>query len=611
MQLSTLQQQHNRYQILCDLHQKKRMEAEIAETRRLIESAQLQLVNTKLSHFQLLNSKSSDLQMSAQIERLHIQSVIKAHESEVLKLRSRLLNGQDELKSLKSGLNKPESSPVFESVEDDPQKLNNDMQLRLAIVRVSDIQAPEPALAFDETQLKQAAQLILNLKGTVNPLILRRVGHDGATCYRVIDGHFEYYAAVIAKAMDSKRGHTINAYIIENDEQEQAFCAQLEVFRPQEKAPVTKPLILAETSKENELEKDVSQEPVIPQNTVEPLKTEKDLIEEPVTAEITEKVSQQIEQLKQAMQNTQDAELKEQYQSMLDNLQQTFDNRLATFGLLEAADDQIKTNKAPDSEVECCASCGQYTHIGFKSNGDGYGQCRLLNKEIFSDGLCASYAVNHEVVSPDNPLADDDEVESCASCAQYTHIGCESNGDSYGQCSVFSQETYSIGLCASYVANSDEFEAEKDLKEGELLPKAPAKDPDPKPEKATSREPMEIDPDHDVFEKLQKHLKADWDEKQKSEVALQNAIRHDFSSHWPQDSELLSCTVLEVKATEKVCRAATLVEQQGEKPFIVYCLAYQIDEDGFIAETQKDRRTYKRASSAHNKVYKWVNESKQ
>jgi len=277
----------------------------------------------------------------------------------------------------------------------------------------------------------------------------------------------------------------------------------------------------------------------------------------------------------------------------------------------------------PYEDLESCATCSKYEASGCDSSGETYGHCAVLNEDTYSIGLCADYVAKSE-----SPAADVEETVE-ALWAQYWDFIYEEGMDPeefvlarskylekilkqtddptvIAECSKETEKLKSAFGLIRTLSLPEECEPQ----EGELLPKAPVTNLE-KPSKATTREAATIDPDHDVTEKWAQYLKAEWDEKQKTEVALQNAVRHDFSNHWPDDIELLKGTVLEIKATPKGCAAATLVEQQGDKPFIVYCLRYQRDESGEIIKTLKDHRTYVRASSAHNKVYKWVNEEKQ
>lgn len=97
-----------------------------------------------------------------------------------------------------------------------------------AIVLIKAIYSSQPRSAFAEIALEQAARLILAIEGVINPIILMRTG---VSSYEVINGHFEYYAALKAKEIDAIRGETINAYILESEEEKDIYVQQIAVFR--------------------------------------------------------------------------------------------------------------------------------------------------------------------------------------------------------------------------------------------------------------------------------------------------------------------------------------------------------------------------------------------
>lgn len=98
-----------------------------------------------------------------------------------------------------------------------------------SIVRVKDIHSSSvPRSEFSEKELENAALLILEMEGVVNPPIILRTG---LTSYEMVDGYFEYYAALKAREINPRRGESINVYIIESEAEEKAFIKQIEVFR--------------------------------------------------------------------------------------------------------------------------------------------------------------------------------------------------------------------------------------------------------------------------------------------------------------------------------------------------------------------------------------------
>jgi hypothetical protein len=82
----------------------------------------------------------------------------------------------------------------------------------------------------------------LELAGVITPLILLRTQPE-AESYKVIDGDFEYYAALEAMEIEPRQRNRINAYIVESEEELPFYQKQIEVFRKQSVAiPVEKPV---------------------------------------------------------------------------------------------------------------------------------------------------------------------------------------------------------------------------------------------------------------------------------------------------------------------------------------------------------------------------------
>jgi hypothetical protein len=108
------------------------------------------------------------------------------------------------------------------------------MNTSVSIVRIKKIEVPETPIEFEEIQLEQAAQLILEMGGIITPPILFRTGIES---YRVIDGYFEYYAALRAMEIDSRKGKKIDAYIIESEEEKAVYEKQIKMFRHRSTTP--------------------------------------------------------------------------------------------------------------------------------------------------------------------------------------------------------------------------------------------------------------------------------------------------------------------------------------------------------------------------------------
>jgi hypothetical protein len=102
---------------------------------------------------------------------------------------------------------------------------------------------------FDEADLDTLADSILESGGILKPLVLKKIGFEK---YEVIDGHFEYYAAVRAREKNPNRGEIVNAFIIP-DEKENAALNQVaflkgldspeKIVPPDEKTEIGKLLV--------------------------------------------------------------------------------------------------------------------------------------------------------------------------------------------------------------------------------------------------------------------------------------------------------------------------------------------------------------------------------
>jgi ParB family chromosome partitioning protein len=101
------------------------------------------------------------------------------------------------------------------------------MRLLPSFVFVEEIICDQPASLFDSKEIEAAARAIIAAEGTINPIIVERIGIDS---YQLIDGYFQYHAAIRAQEFDLEKGETISAYIIDQDNQE-IIKQQLEIFR--------------------------------------------------------------------------------------------------------------------------------------------------------------------------------------------------------------------------------------------------------------------------------------------------------------------------------------------------------------------------------------------
>ena len=90
-----------------------------------------------------------------------------------------------------------------------PKKLN------LSLVAVKRITSDIPASNFDQFELEIAGELSLAIGGFIIPPVLVR----DSSGYRVVSGHFQYHAAVLARQLNPKAGETIPAIVLESENQ--------------------------------------------------------------------------------------------------------------------------------------------------------------------------------------------------------------------------------------------------------------------------------------------------------------------------------------------------------------------------------------------------------
>ena len=110
------------------------------------------------------------------------------------------------------------------------------MTLLTSLVEVRTIACDRPRSEFDDQSIEQAAQLIVDAEGIINPIILTRTGINS---FAIVNGHFEYYAAARAKEIDLAIGETISAYII--DGENEAITKQVDIFRNPKQSPDLEP----------------------------------------------------------------------------------------------------------------------------------------------------------------------------------------------------------------------------------------------------------------------------------------------------------------------------------------------------------------------------------
>jgi ParB-like nuclease domain len=93
--------------------------------------------------------------------------------------------------------------------------------IKCFFVDVKSIKSDLPKSNFVESELEQLADLILATDGLLRPLILQEIK---AGKYQVIEGHREYYAAVIAKEKNIAKAEMVNAFVVGASSQKSAIA---------------------------------------------------------------------------------------------------------------------------------------------------------------------------------------------------------------------------------------------------------------------------------------------------------------------------------------------------------------------------------------------------
>jgi ParB family chromosome partitioning protein len=103
------------------------------------------------------------------------------------------------------------------------------MRLSTSFVAVRKITSSTSSSDFDGDKIELLAHQIVKSEGIIRPLVLSRTGLES---YEVVEGHFEYHAAVRAREIDLRRAEMIAAYIIdpENDDVSEAISEQIKLL---------------------------------------------------------------------------------------------------------------------------------------------------------------------------------------------------------------------------------------------------------------------------------------------------------------------------------------------------------------------------------------------
>lgn len=105
--------------------------------------------------------------------------------------------------------------------------------LKCYFIDVKNISSEISRSSFVESELEQLADLILEFDGLLRPLILKEIGVEK---YIVIEGHREYYAAVIAKQKNLSKAEMVNAFVLPPNLQ-QSVIDRLGLFTSKQSSP--------------------------------------------------------------------------------------------------------------------------------------------------------------------------------------------------------------------------------------------------------------------------------------------------------------------------------------------------------------------------------------
>jgi len=88
-------------------------------------------------------------------------------------------------------------------------------KLMLSLVAVKRITSDIPASNFDQFELEVAGELSLAIGGFIIPPVVVR----DSSGYKVVAGHFQFHAAVLARKLNPRAGETIPAIVLETEKQ--------------------------------------------------------------------------------------------------------------------------------------------------------------------------------------------------------------------------------------------------------------------------------------------------------------------------------------------------------------------------------------------------------
>lgn len=99
--------------------------------------------------------------------------------------------------------------------------------MKFYTVDVQSINSEIPVSNFSNENLNNFADMILESGGLLKPLILKSTGLE---TYTVVDGHFEYYAAVRAREKNPRQCEMVNAFVISHNNEDK-ILKQIVAFK--------------------------------------------------------------------------------------------------------------------------------------------------------------------------------------------------------------------------------------------------------------------------------------------------------------------------------------------------------------------------------------------
>ena len=106
-----------------------------------------------------------------------------------------------------------------------------------SLVDVKSITSDVPRSNFAEADLENLADIILESEGIIRPVVVKATGIEN---FSVVEGHFEYYAALRAKEKDARKGEMVNAFVI-SPKLEDLVIKQAAIIGGEDSSPKPKP----------------------------------------------------------------------------------------------------------------------------------------------------------------------------------------------------------------------------------------------------------------------------------------------------------------------------------------------------------------------------------